>query len=400
MRGIGEIVFATVLWCLSWTVAGAQSPFETVAPRHNPTTAEKVALGKFLFESPLLSDDGKISCATCHDPARSFVDGRADSRGMLAIGIGRNSPTMFAIGLIDRFRDPAQAQSARRGRKPKVLSLEDRCLAPMENELEMGKSVKTAVATLRKTPGMKDRFRQAFGGGGVSKKRLGQALAAFVRTLEPPRTAPYRRYLEGDQGALSAAARRGLDVFQGRGRCDTCHAGPALSDGLMHVADPPLGQRIRDRERAAMTRHIELLRRDYAKKSPEELGKMSLEDLANEAQHKADMLPGGGGYDPSQIEVQTPVLWDVARTGPYFRDGSVRTLRETVKIHVDELRYVMGNPAEVKEALKKVTKVGKQAARSLRPDKKKRRTEAMTPGALSKQDVADLVAFLRSLSPK
>ena len=129
------------------------------------------------------------------------------------------------MGSIAKFRDPRQAQDAKPGKSPRVLNLEERCLAPLENELEMGASVDDAVALLKKEPDFAKRFDEAFGeAGGVTKPRLAKALAAFVRSLAA-REAPYAAYLAGDAAALSADAARGLEIFTKRG-CADCHSGP------------------------------------------------------------------------------------------------------------------------------------------------------------------------------
>lgn len=361
-----------------------------VLPAQDP---RQIELGRFLFESPSLSAGGKVSCATCHDPDRSFMDGRADSVGSGNIGIGRNSPTLIAIGHVTWFRDPDQARTARPGRRPKVLTLEQRCLAPIANELEMGGSIDRVVSKLQKHSGVKARFDRAFGGsGGVTRKRLGSVLASFVRTLEAPES-PYRRYLAGEQAALTKTELGGLKIYQGKG-CGDCHSGPGLSDGSMHVVDPPGGFRIKSRERAAGERHVELLRREYAKKSQTEIEKIDVRAIALEAQRMAPRLPGGGGYDASQLAVQTTTLWDVARTGPYFRDGSVPKLRDAVALHVREMNLVHEDRDAVRDTLTKNRRNGKQAPSKLRARPRP------PPGRLSVAEIDDLVAFLRTLSPR
>ena len=390
---------AAALVALLSLSAAAQSPFDAREPASNRSTRETIELGRFLFESKALGEDGSTSCATCHDPLRSFADGLRNARGRLNVGIGRNSPTLFAIGLIEKFRDPGQAHTARPGRRPRVLSLEDRCLEPLQNPLEMGHSVESAVAGLKKDKAMDRLFDRAFGqpGEGVTRDRLAKSLAAFVRGVAPPPT-PYREYLEGDQAALSEAELGGLLIFDGRGRCNQCHTGPALSDGLMHVVDPPDGQRMLDREREASERRIELLRRKIMAEDPERLARLSAPDLEKEAREMTASLPGGGGYDPSQVEVQTPTLWDVARTAPYFRDGSIKDLRTAVQTHVTELCEVAARGDSIRRAIAEVDKAGKRSPKSLRPPWDSRRRPA--PESLSREDIDHLVAFLEACSPR
>ncbi len=377
------------------SAARGQSPQTPQAPLADP----KADLGRALFFSPQLSTGGKTSCSTCHDPEKSFTDGRADSRGQLDIGIGRNSPTMFAIGQVERFRDPRQAELAAPGRRPKVMSLEERCLAPMENELEMSASVASVVKALRTDKTMNEKFDHAFAGTGtgVTKDRLAQALAAYLRTLDPP-TTPYAAFLQGKQDALTEVEKRGLAAFSGKGACGSCHSGSALSDGLMHVVDPPGGQRIQDRVHAATERKIALIRREYEVKKPGTQATMSVQAMMAEAEKRRD-LPGGGGYDPAQLEVQTTTLWDVARTGPYFRDGSAATLKDAVSQHVSELRTVAARKDEVKKTLAELDRGGKRSPIELRVSREST-VPKQIPGELSGQEIDDIVVFLKALSPR
>ncbi len=361
-------------------------------------TNEQVELGHRLFDSKALSSTGKVSCATCHEPTKSFADAKPDAEGEMDIGIGRNSPTLFAIGKIPLFRDPAQSLTAKPGRPPKVMTLEERCLAPLENPLEMGPSVETTIKLLKKQQGMVEEFNRAFGGaGGITKDRLARALAAYLRTIEPPKT-PYQEYLQGKRDALSPEALRGLEVFNTRGKCASCHGGDALSDGLMHVVDPPHGQRIQDRVRAASERKMELVRREFAALSAAVMVKQTIAELREEAD-KARNLPGGGGYDPEQLEVQTTTLWDVARTAPYFRDGSVTKLEDALKQHVFELREIEVRNDEVRKTLSTLDKAGKRSPTKLRPARAATEPKPV-PDQLTQSDMKDLLAFLNALSPK
>jgi cytochrome c peroxidase len=357
-------------------------------------------LGAQLFSDTALSSSGTVSCATCHDPKKSFADGKADAEGEMKIATGRNTPTLVGIKSLTRFRDPDQARTAKPGRTPRVLSLEDRCLEPLQNDLEMGRSADVAVAALKNNPAKVKAFDAGFGDqNGVTKPRLATALAEFVRSLEPARAltaAPYARHLAGDANALAPAQERGLAVFKSRG-CADCHSGSALSDGMMHVVDPPWGQRMLDRQRAASERRIELLRRDYAKhKTVEDVQRMTADLLAREAKTRAHTLPGGGGYDPEQLEVQTTTLWDVARTGPWFRDGSMKSLESTVKTHVREMRTVRDNEPRIRAELARLETAGKRSPVALRAAP----TSANIPDeGLPPQELADLIQFLNALSP-
>jgi cytochrome c peroxidase len=377
----------------------------TLAIRLPAQAQEKVTrLGELLFSSTALSKANGTSCATCHDPKKSFADARPEAKGDMQIEIGRNTPTLFGIGTIAAFRDPRQAQDAKPGKAPRVLNLEERCLAPIENELEMGSRVEDSIAALRRQPEWAKRFDEAFGDQeGATKPRLAKALAAFVRSLERPASArgkaPYAEFLAGNQAALDAEQTAGLAAFKQRG-CGECHAGPALSDGLMHVVDPPWGQRMRDRQRTASARHVELLRREYAKKKTvADVTAMTQEALVKEAKLRANALPGGGGYDADQIEVQTTTLWDVRNTAPYFRDGSVSSLEEAVKVHVKEMRTVDENEARVRKELVEVDHAGKRSPAALRPAPKRAPNASQGASELAEPELRQILKFLDALSP-
>lgn len=368
-----------------WMVDSRSPAPETGGP------TDRINLGRKLFFAKELSEQGTTSCATCHRPEDSFTDGKADSVGQMGIGIGRNSPTLFGLVAISKFRDPGQTRYARPGREGRVLTLEERCLEPMKNELEMGARVEVLVKRLRASADWTREFERAFGGAPTAA-RLGEALAAYVRILEAPAESPYARYLAREQGALREDELRGLQIFEGKGQCNTCHSGPALSDGLMHVVDPPGGQRIRDRERLAEERKIELLRREIAARDPGELARSTPLELLKKTKEHAVELPGGGGYDASQLEVQTTTLWDVSRTAPYFRDGSVPDLRRAVEQHLQEMAEVARRPKEVAATLSALGKAGKRSAPSLRGRIASEIIE-LSPG-----EIDDLWAFLRALS--
>src|SRR3954464_420864 len=66
----------------------AALPLTVESPGDNPSTPEKVALGRLLFWDPILSGSRDIACATCHHPARGYSDGRDLPIGTGGKGIG------------------------------------------------------------------------------------------------------------------------------------------------------------------------------------------------------------------------------------------------------------------------------------------------------------------------
>ena len=107
-------------------------------PMENPLTREKVDLGRKLFSEPLLSRDRSRSCASCHDPGRSFTDGKTVARGPFGRRGNRNVPT-----LINRGWGATQFWDGR------AQTLEQTVVQPIENPKEMDLTIVEAVQRLR-----------------------------------------------------------------------------------------------------------------------------------------------------------------------------------------------------------------------------------------------------------
>ncbi len=248
-------------------------------PADNPLTAEKIALGKQLFFDKRLSADGTIACASCHDPKFGFSDGRPGSLGIKGQRGGRNAPTAInRLFSADQFWD---------GR---AKSLEEQALGPIQNPIEMGNTLEAVVKTLNGMPGYREKFQKVFGTE-VTADGIAKAIAAFERTLLSGNS-PFDRFQAGDTKALSAAARRGFELFRGEANCVRCHAGFNFTDESYHNIgvgmdrpDPDLGR--------------------Y--------------NVTNREEHK-------GGF-------KTPTLRHIALTAPYMHDGSLRTLEEVIEYY-------------------------------------------------------------------
>jgi cytochrome c peroxidase len=233
-------------------------------PPDNPSTPEKIALGRLLFWDPILSGSGDIACATCHHPDFGYTDGRALPIGTGGRGLGpartfpggvaplvkRNAPTILNAAFSgmdgDGHVDPASAPMFWDMR---ARGLEAQSLAPIESLEEMrgprvpeGRGVAEAAARVAQVTEYRGLFSKAFGGANaVTVENLARAIAAFERTLITP-DSPFDRYMRGDQTAMSAAQLRGMDEFQTHG-CIQCHNGPMFSDYKVHVlgvSDNPL----------------------------------------------------------------------------------------------------------------------------------------------------------------
>jgi cytochrome c peroxidase len=263
---IGVASAALIVGALAAT-GGAQapSPFAPLpshveSPPDNPSTPEKVALGKLLFWDPILSGRQDVACATCHHPDHGYADGRELPIGVGGTGLGpkrivgsdsllvrRNSPTILNVafnGLVDASAhyDPTQAPMFWDSR---VRGLEAQALEPIESLEEMrggqiatGAGVAGAVARVAAVAEYQALFRQVFGDAdAVNAVNMSRAIAAFERSLVTSDTR-FDRYLRGDTTALTAVELFGMEAFDRQG-CTLCHRGPMLSDYQVHVLGVP-----------------------------------------------------------------------------------------------------------------------------------------------------------------
>ncbi|MHB1606517.1 MAG: cytochrome-c peroxidase [Leptospirales bacterium] len=266
---------------VSWGAPLTALPPSPPVPSGNLQTASKVALGKALFFDPRLSVNGSISCAFCHVPTAGYADPKPVSFGVGGKRGGRNAPSVLNAAYF-----PLQFWDGRAG------SLEEQAIGPLTNPVEMANpNYRSIVLRINKVRSYRVAFYRVFGAG-VSVDRIARAIASFERTLVTPNS-PYDRYMMGEKNALTASQKRGLAIFQGKGRCVTCHNGFLLSDkGYHNLGVPQSGTSSVDVGRYVVTHDT------------------------------ADM----GRF-------RTPSLRNVALTAPYMHDGVFRTLNQVVDFY-------------------------------------------------------------------
>ena len=175
------------------------------APEDNPVIPETIERGRRLFFDRRLSRDGSISCASCHDPARAFADGRALAKGVFGRVGRRSSPALINRGYGRLFFWDGRSRS-----------LKQQVLLPIQDPNEMDLSLEEASARV-----------------GMDTRGISQALATFIRAILSGGS-PYDRFVNGDRTALTAEQKLGLQLFRGKGNCSACHAGPNFSDETLH----------------------------------------------------------------------------------------------------------------------------------------------------------------------
>ena len=242
-------------------------------PDDNPLTADKIALGKQFFWDTRWSRNGTIACVSCHDPNHGWADPRPVSLRFDGKPTPRHSPT-----LVNRLFSDTQQWAGTR------TSLEDQALKASDQTPEL------LVKHLGAIPEYQTAFQKVFGAA-LNPDGVAKAIAAYERTILSGNSR-YDRFRAGDGTALSAAARRGLALFEGKARCLSCHAGFNFTDESYHNLGVGMDRPDPDLGRYTVTKREE---------------------------HK-------GAF-------KTPTLRDVARHPPYMHDGSVRSLAEVVALY-------------------------------------------------------------------
>jgi cytochrome c peroxidase len=323
-----------------------------VTPPDNPQTPEKIALGQKLFFEGRLSADGTVACASCHDPARAFTDGRPTSVGFRGRSGQRNAPTV-----LNALYNKAQFWDGR------AKTLEEQAAMPIVNPVEMGQpSLDAAVTKIASVEEYERAFRDVFGRP-VNGPDLLRALASYERTLVSF-DSPFDHFVAGDKSAISDAAKHGWELFNGQARCNKCHALTDTKRDVTNFMDNDfhnIGIGIIRHDVAALALQADKLiaSGDAAAIDHAAIG-MDLSALGRFliTKKKADTA-----------SFKTPNLRNLLVTGPYFHDGSQETLWDVID-HYNK-GDGLNNPWL---------------------------DEDIQPLALTERDIDDLVAFLAALT--
>jgi cytochrome c peroxidase len=282
-------------------------------PSDNPQSPEKVALGEKLFFDGRLSADGTVACATCHDPARAFTDGRSASIGIKGRVGQRNSPTiMNALYNASQFWD---------GR---ATTLEEQAALPIVNPFEMGQpTVDAAVAAIAADADYQRAFRVVFGSA-PNGADLVRALASYERTQLAFDT-PFDHFIAGDRDALGEDAKRGWQLFNGRAQCNKCHALSSTAPDPTNFVDDDfhnIGVGIIHHDVVALARKANAL------VASGDTAAVDRTAIQNEMSALGRYLVTKRQADIASFK--TPDIRNVLVTAPYFHDGSHQTLWDVV----------------------------------------------------------------------
>lgn len=265
-------------------LARAQAEFSPLtAPGQTALETPLATLGRALFWDARLSADARTACVSCHQPADWGADHRRFSPDARGKTTARNSQTVFNALLQPSLRWTGDRRSGAHQAERSLTG-------------SMGFAAATDVIPLLQKHGYEPAFRRAFPAdpSPVSPANYAAALAAYQATLITP--APFDRYLAGDTAALSARQRTGLRLFMDTG-CADCHSGTLLGGTSLKQFG---------------------LKKDYWLATGSEKPDTGLHETTKD--------------EADRYKFRVSPLRNIARTGPYFHDGSVSDLPKAVQI--------------------------------------------------------------------
>jgi len=263
----------------------------------DPMNNARAALGKELFYEPLLSVNGKRSCAGCHQPGKAFTDGlpkalQVDGHSTLP----RNTPVLWNASLqMNLFYDSRH------------VLLQDVVLEVLANEKEMNSGAGEAVKKIRHSVKYQQLFKQAYEGtdSSITEKNIAGSIAMYLRTLISY-NARFDKYMRGEKDKMSTEEIKGFNLFMGKARCGTCHYAP-----LFNGSKPPT----------------------YYYQESEVLGVPATADTVHPS---LDEDPGRIIFLKKEFLVhafKTPTLRNIALTAPYMHNGVYKTLEEVIDFY-------------------------------------------------------------------
>ena len=281
-------------------------------PKENPYTAAKAALGKSLYFDSRLSGANVLSCSSCHSPAYGWGDGQPRGIGHGMKPLGRRSPSIVNAAFGQVFMWDGRA-----------ASLEEQALGPIKTDVEMNMPIGELIEKLKGIAEYPPMFKAAFPGEDMSLENIAKAIATYERTVVSGR-APFDAWIDGDEKAISAEAKRGFVLFNAKANCAKCHSGWNFTDDSFHDIGLP------------------------------------------------DSDVGRGKFLPAIVKMQqafkTPGLREINRRSPYMHDGSMVTMEAVVDHYNDGGIDRPSRSAQIK------------------------------PLNLTKQEKADLIAFMGTLT--
>ena len=277
------------------------NPYYFTQIKKEENSPEMTALGKQLFYDPVLSNNEKISCASCHNPAKAFTDGEQKSlSNVQGKTVLRNAPTLVNAVYADRYFYDLRA-----------FTLEQQAEHVIFNSAEFNTSYSSILKKLNEKEAYKKQFKTVFKEEELTRENLSKALASYVISLSSFNSS-FDKYVRGETSSIDAEIKDGFNLFMGKANCATCHFAPTFS-GLV----PPF----------------------YSESESEILGvlenpnaqniKLDLDEgrIANQITSESAWI-----YEKS---FKTTTVRNAELTAPYFHNGAYKTLEEVIDFYND-----------------------------------------------------------------
>ncbi|MFQ3599581.1 MAG: cytochrome c peroxidase [Chloroherpetonaceae bacterium] len=317
---------------------GAFNPLVYAPHYAKDMRTEQIELGRLLFYDPILSKNGKRACASCHQPEKAFVDNLPRALTMQKQKDKlRNTPTLLYAAYQESSSYDQRTQK-----------LEDRVALVVHSAEEMNSSLEEVASKLKRSQGYLELFQKAFGGeaqNAINEENVKMALGMYMRSIGSFNSR-FDQYMRGDKSKMTPQEVHGFNLFMGKAKCGTCHFMP-----LFNGTVPPM----------------------FLETEAEVIG------VPKEAKWKnATIDPDIGkmainGIELNKYMFKTPTVRNVELTAPYMHNGVYNTLEEVMQF------YNMGGGAGIGIDLPNQT------------------LPSDTLG-LSKQEIQDLIAFLKTLT--
>ena len=309
------VLLLLVGWKVASIVSAAENEFPLIGalgpppiPADNLQTPAKIELGEMLYFDARLSGDVSISCADCHNPRLGWSDGADICRGYPGTIHWRNCQTVVNSAYYAKFFWGGS-----------TTSLEKQARGAAKGGVAGNGEDDMMEERLRQIPLYVKMFKDAFGTERPEMADAWRAISAFERTLVQ-RDTPFDKYMNGDKGALSAKAIKGMKLFQGKGGCIRCHNGPFFTNEKYYNLGVPDNPGFEEDPLKQITFRFE----QFAKGVPEEIYRMNKTDLGlyYRMKKKEDM----GRF-------RTSTLRYLNYTAPYMHNGTLFTLEEVIDFY-------------------------------------------------------------------
>lgn len=261
---------------------------------------DKVSLGERLFHDVQLSVDDSISCANCHGLTMAGTIAEDRAKGVDGQLGKRNPPTVFNSGY-----------NAFQHWDRRFDTLEEQVSGPILNPVEMNSSWPLVLEKLQRDSDYRQLFSNIYPEG-ITQNSVENAIATFERSLITPNS-PFDRFLRGETEALTLDQKDGYQLFRSLG-CISCHQGINIGGNLLQKIGLFSGY-----VNSNSTANIDLGRFDIT------------------------------GREEDKFVFKVPSLRNVAKTAPYFHDGSVATLEEAIRLMA---QYQLGRDISSDEVVK------------------------------------------------